>query len=193
MHSFIHLPASHACWDLKRVLRPAHVVLRISSHIISDKEKYFYLGDMLMINFSIVIIGHIICCIKLQTSLAHYHHTKNTELGSNEEQTRQIQRMGHFLKVPFQGRERERELGVVAHTFNPELGRQRQVDLLVQGQPGLHSKFLDSVSYTVRPCVCRWPPLPKKGRGQAALSFNIQSFWCDCINWRMSLRKTHMF
>lgn len=91
--------------------------------------------DTLMINFSIVIIGHIICCIKLQTSLAHYHHTKNTELGSNEEvQTRQIQRMGHFLKVSFQGSEREKELGVVAHTFNPEFGRERKVDLLVQGK-----------------------------------------------------------
>lgn len=56
------------------------------------------------------------CCIKLQTSLTHYHHTKNNELGSNEEEeTRQIQRMGHFLKVPFQGSEREKELGVVAH------------------------------------------------------------------------------
>lgn len=195
MHSFIHPPASHACWDSKRVSQPAHVVLRISSHIISDKEKYLYPGDTLMINFSIVIIGHIICCIKLQTSLAHYHHTKNAELGSNEEeQTRQIQRMGHFLKIPFQGSEREKDLGVAAHTFNPELERQRQrqVNLLVQGQPGLYNKFLDSVSYTVRPCVCRQPPLPKKGRGQEALSFNIQSFWCDCINWRMSLRETHV-
>lgn len=113
-----------------------------------------------MINFSIVIIGHIICCIKLQTSLTHYHRTKNTELGSNEEeQTRQIQRMGHFLKVPFQRSEREKEFG-----------RQRQVDLLVQGQPGLYNKLLDGMSYTVRPCVCHPPPLPKEGRGQEALS-----------------------
>jgi hypothetical protein len=33
---------------------------------------------------------------------------------------------------------------VLAHTFNPGLGRQRQVDLLVKGQSGLQSEFLDN-------------------------------------------------
>jgi hypothetical protein len=30
----------------------------------------------------------------------------------------------------------------------PALGKQRQVDLQVQGQPGLHSEFQDSQSYS---------------------------------------------
>jgi hypothetical protein len=32
------------------------------------------------------------------------------------------------------------------------LGRQRQVDFLVQGQPGLQSEFQDSQGYTEKPC-----------------------------------------
>lgn len=37
---------------------------------------------------------------------------------------------------------------LVAHTFNPALGRQRHMDLWVWGQPGLHSKFQNIQSYT---------------------------------------------
>ena len=33
------------------------------------------------------------------------------------------------------------------------LGRQRQVDFLVQGQPGLQNEFQDSQSYTEKPCL----------------------------------------
>jgi hypothetical protein len=33
------------------------------------------------------------------------------------------------------------------------LGRQRQVDLRVQSQPGLQSEFQDSQSYTEKPCL----------------------------------------
>jgi hypothetical protein len=33
------------------------------------------------------------------------------------------------------------------------LGRQRHVDFLVQGQPGLQSKFQDSQGYTEKPCL----------------------------------------
>jgi hypothetical protein len=36
---------------------------------------------------------------------------------------------------------------MVAHTFNPALGRQRQADFWVRGQPGLQSKFQDSQGY----------------------------------------------
>jgi hypothetical protein len=33
------------------------------------------------------------------------------------------------------------------------LGRQRQVDFWVQGQPGLQSEFQDSQGYTENPCL----------------------------------------
>jgi hypothetical protein len=33
------------------------------------------------------------------------------------------------------------------------LGRQWQVDLWVQNQPGLHSEFQDSQGYTEKPCL----------------------------------------
>jgi hypothetical protein len=35
----------------------------------------------------------------------------------------------------------------------PALGRQRQVDFWVRGQPGLQSKFQDSQGYTEKPCL----------------------------------------
>jgi hypothetical protein len=35
----------------------------------------------------------------------------------------------------------------------PALGRQRQVDFLVRGQPGLQSEFQDSQDYTEKPCL----------------------------------------
>jgi hypothetical protein len=43
----------------------------------------------------------------------------------------------------------------------PALGRQRQVDFWVQGQPGLQSKFQDSRGYTEKPCL-EPPPPPRK-------------------------------
>jgi hypothetical protein len=35
----------------------------------------------------------------------------------------------------------------------PALGRQRQADFLVRGQPGLQSEFQDSQGYTEKPCL----------------------------------------
>jgi hypothetical protein len=35
----------------------------------------------------------------------------------------------------------------------PALGRQRQVDFCVRGQPGLQSEFQDSQDYTEKPCL----------------------------------------
>jgi hypothetical protein len=35
----------------------------------------------------------------------------------------------------------------------PALGRQREVDFWVQGQPGLQSEFQDSQGYTEKPCL----------------------------------------
>jgi hypothetical protein len=37
----------------------------------------------------------------------------------------------------------------------PALGRQKQADFWVQGQPGLQSEFQDSQSYTEKPCLKR--------------------------------------
>jgi hypothetical protein len=39
----------------------------------------------------------------------------------------------------------------------PALGRQRQADFWVQGQPGLQSEFQDSQGYTEKPCLNRPP------------------------------------
>jgi hypothetical protein len=35
----------------------------------------------------------------------------------------------------------------------PALGRQRQIDIWVPGQPGLQSEFQDSQGYTEKPCL----------------------------------------
>jgi hypothetical protein len=35
----------------------------------------------------------------------------------------------------------------------PALGRQRQEDFWVRGQPGLQSEFQDSQDYTEKPCL----------------------------------------
>jgi hypothetical protein len=35
----------------------------------------------------------------------------------------------------------------------PALGRQRQADFSVRGQPGLQSEFQDSQGYTEKPCL----------------------------------------
>ena len=43
--------------------------------------------------------------------------------------------------------------GVVGTPLIPALGRQRQADFLVLGQPGLQSEFQDSLSYTEKPCL----------------------------------------
>ena len=42
---------------------------------------------------------------------------------------------------------------VVQVPLIPALGRQRQADFLVQGQPGLQREFQDSQGYTEKPCL----------------------------------------
>jgi hypothetical protein len=42
---------------------------------------------------------------------------------------------------------------MVAHAFNPALGRQRQVDFWVRGEPSLQSEFQNSQGYTDKPCL----------------------------------------
>jgi hypothetical protein len=43
----------------------------------------------------------------------------------------------------------------------PALGRQRQVDFWVWGQPGLQSEFQDSQGYTEKPCLEKPKTKPK--------------------------------
>jgi hypothetical protein len=51
----------------------------------------------------------------------------------------------------------------------PALGRQRQADFWVQGQPGLQSEFQDSQSYTEKPCLEK-PKYKKTKKHKRALS-----------------------
>jgi hypothetical protein len=50
----------------------------------------------------------------------------------------------------------------------PALGRQRQVNFLVQGQPGLQSEFQDSQGYTEKPCLEKTKTKNKKKRRRNA-------------------------
>jgi hypothetical protein len=53
----------------------------------------------------------------------------------------------------------------------PALGRQRQADFWVRGQPGLQSEFQDSQSYTEKPCL----EIPKKKKKK---DWNL---WICCV------------
>ena len=46
------------------------------------------------------------------------------------------------------------------------LGRQRQADFLVQGQPGLQSEFQDRQGYTEKPCLKKRKKDRKDGRNK---------------------------
>jgi hypothetical protein len=61
--------------------------------------------------------------------------------------------------------------GVVATPSIPALGRQRQVDFWVQGQPGLQSEFQDSQDYTEKPVSGK-----KKKLSLPSLLFIYQTF-----------------
>jgi hypothetical protein len=52
----------------------------------------------------------------------------------------------------------------------PALGRLRQADFSVQGQPGLQSEFQDSQGYTEKPCLETASP-QKKERKKRNLNF----------------------
>jgi hypothetical protein len=49
----------------------------------------------------------------------------------------------------------------------PALGRQRQADFWVRGQPGLQSEVQDSQSYTEKPCLEK----PKKKKKLSAAAY----------------------
>jgi hypothetical protein len=46
----------------------------------------------------------------------------------------------------------------------PALGRQRQADFWVRGQPGLQSEFQDSQGYTEKPCLQKKKKKKKTGK-----------------------------
>jgi hypothetical protein len=57
----------------------------------------------------------------------------------------------------------------------PALGRQRQADFWVRGQPGLQSEFQDSQGYTEKPCLEKQK---KKGGGKEMCRQNPLVIWC---------------
>jgi hypothetical protein len=53
----------------------------------------------------------------------------------------------------------------------PALGRERQADFWVQGQPGLQSEFQDSQDYTEKPCLEK--PNKKKEKKKKSVKINF--------------------
>jgi hypothetical protein len=68
----------------------------------------------------------------------------------------------------------------------PALGRQRQVDFWVWGQPGLQSEFQDSQSYTEKPCFQSKTKQNIPGKKKKKLwvmrmgLVKEQGCWCNC-------------
>jgi hypothetical protein len=52
----------------------------------------------------------------------------------------------------------------------PALGRQKQADFWVRGQPGLHSEFQDSQGYTEKPCLKKKKKRKKRKRNYFKMS-----------------------
>jgi hypothetical protein len=72
----------------------------------------------------------------------------------------------------------------------PALGRQRQADFWVRGQPGSQSEFQDSQGYTGKPCL-RYPPPPKKKK--FATTFGLLKLLnknCKIYNYHWPTRGT---
>ena len=59
----------------------------------------------------------------------------------------------------------------------PALGRQRQVDFWVQGQPGLQSEFQDSQGYTEKPCLKKKQNKTKQNKTKEAEAEAGGSLW----------------
>jgi hypothetical protein len=104
--------------------------------------------------------GKLLLCEQSGSSAAQKKHQKlHAEEIQAQTQTSDLVNMcGIVLKC----KRKKKKLGikihrswavVVVHTFNPSLGRQRQVDFGVQGQPGLQSEFQHSQGYTEKPCL----------------------------------------
>jgi hypothetical protein len=61
----------------------------------------------------------------------------------------------------------------------PALGRQRQADLWVRGQPGLQSEFQDSQGYTEKPCL-RKKKKKKRDDGHSGFFSQLNHTILDC-------------
>jgi hypothetical protein len=66
-----------------------------------------------------------------------HSYTYNKIVKSKKECVKKIEEAGQWWRTP----------------LIPALGRQRQVDFWVGGQPGLLSEFQDSQGYTEKPCL----------------------------------------
>jgi hypothetical protein len=71
----------------------------------------------------------------------------------------------------------------------PALGRQRQVDLWVWGQPGLQSEFQDSQGYTEKPCLGKKKSSCGLQQCQSLWSLWVRVFWRTPTdrNWSRTL------
>jgi hypothetical protein len=72
----------------------------------------------------------------------------------------------------------------------PALGRQRQVDFWVRGQPGLQSEFQDSQSYTEKPCLekpTNQPNKQTKNKKPKIIERYMQQMLCKNTCWSPTL------
>jgi hypothetical protein len=58
----------------------------------------------------------------------------------------------------------------------PALGRQRQVDFWVRGQPGLQSEFQDSQGYTEKPCLKKQNKQTKQNKTKKSERIKLRVF-----------------
>jgi hypothetical protein len=79
------------------------------------------------------------------------------------------------------------KLGMVAHAFNPKLGRQRQANFWVRGQPGLQSEFQDSQDYTEKPCLDKKQKQKTKQNKKASEKETSEHLWIEAILQKSSI------
>jgi hypothetical protein len=72
----------------------------------------------------------------------------------------------------------------------PALGRQRQVDFWVRGQPGLQSDFQDSQGYTEKPCLKK--PKKKKKKKKKKKSTHVALILIACSSNGGNTKKKEM-
>jgi hypothetical protein len=60
----------------------------------------------------------------------------------------------------------------------PALGRQRQSDFWVRGQPGLQSEFQDSQGYTEKPCLKKPKPNKQINKQTKRIFYTKWLLWC---------------
>jgi hypothetical protein len=110
--------------------------------------------------------------------------------------------IGHHNKYDLAGRWRRTPL-------IPALGRQRQANFWVRGQPGLQSEFQDSQGYTEKPCLEKpkqtkekkqiwFSPPPKKNQNPQMINYTYSCGGClqrgcndEIENFSSSIRINH--